>query len=106
MKTRRKFVAFAMAAVSLFSLTPMGAGATDYDCDVNGDGAEDILDAIALNRYLLGLYYVGDPSAFDVNENLVVDYADTQCIMACVTRNDYSHRYIDDVNELISIWEG
>lgn len=84
-----------LSAVCLLCMVPMGVGATNYDCDVNGDGSEDILDSIALNRYLMGQYYVSDPSVMDVNGNWVVDHADAQCIMAEVSHSSYTWSFVD-----------
>ncbi|MBR6618037.1 MAG: hypothetical protein IKL00_09245 [Oscillospiraceae bacterium] len=106
MKTKARILAPVLSAVCLLCMMPMGAGATNYDCDVNGDGSEDILDSIALNRYLMGQYYVSDPSVMDVNGNLIVDVADSYCIMACVTDCDYSHIYIYSIENLKNSWGG
>lgn len=53
---------------------------TQYDCDVNGDGSVTISDVQIVNKYLMGVGYVSAPSVLDVNENLIVDYADAQCV--------------------------
>ncbi len=87
-------LALALSAVSLLCVMPLGAGATNYDCDVNGDGSEDILDNIALNRYLMGQYYVSDPSVMDVNGNFLIDVADTNCVMAEITHSSYTCTYL------------
>ncbi len=94
MKTRRKFVAFAMAAVSLFSLTPMGAGATYDPCDVNHDGSVDMTDLIAINHHLLGSKYYTNYDQLDANRSHTVDKADATCVMSKLTQTTYSACYI------------
>lgn len=87
---RKKLLAGLTAAVMLCgAVMSVGVSAAVYDCDVNNDGAVNMLDTITLNQYLLGGFYVNDPSIFDVNGNYIIDTADSNCIMATITGNTY-----------------
>lgn len=90
---KMKSAALAMAAVCIAgSLLPMAAAAdTTYDpCDVNRDGTVSVIDTVTISQYLLGVFYVDDPSVMDANQNLIVDVADSQCIQAKIVGLSYT----------------
>lgn len=98
MKTRRKALALAMAALCLGSAAmPMGVSAASYVAayDANQDGEVTILDNIAINRYLAGYFYVANTAQMDADGNLIVNRADAACVMAHLIGNPYTCTFID-----------
>ena len=91
MKLKTSLLALAVSTACLCcSVTSLIASAdTQYDCDVNGDGSVTVADVLALNKYLIGLYYVDDPAVMDVNQNYIVDIADSYCVLAATTGSTY-----------------
>lgn len=86
--------AVSATAVSLLTLTgsivPLSVSAVTYDSrDVNRDGNVDILDTIKMNSYLLGKERTANLANLDVDGNGIVDYADSQCIMAKIANLNY-----------------
>lgn len=90
-KLKKMLAMLSAAAVLCGSAVSMQVGAVNnYDCDVNNDGSVDILDTMAVNQYLLGVFYVSDPAVMDVNGNLIVDQADAYCVMSAITHSPYA----------------
>ncbi len=92
MKSKTSLLALAVSTACLCcSVTSLIASAdTQYDCDVNGDGSVTIADVQIVNKFVMGAGSLADPSVLDVNENMVVDYADVQCTMAHALQMSYS----------------
>ena len=98
MKVRQRLAAAVVAAATLGSMmVPTGAGAATYDVryDVNQDGTVNILDSIVLNQYLAGLYYVSAPIQMDMNGNLIIDGADSECLVSYILDVNYTCTFVD-----------
>ena len=91
-RMKRLLAGVAAVAVLCGSVSVMGTSADTcpYDCDVNQDGTVNILDAIMLNQYLAGLFYVSDPSVMDVDGNHIVNVGDSACVTAHTVNVSYT----------------
>lgn len=79
-----------LAALGLSSLTAMcllgavpSAYASQYDCDVNGDGVTNVADAVSLSQYLMGYCNLAKPEVADFNNDGFINKADVigiQCL--------------------------
>lgn len=93
MKGLKKILSAAIAAATLLAGTTFTASA-DYDpYDVNRDGRVSPADLVQLNKYLWGAYSYTNYNLCDVNQNLVADAADAECLKLRVLGNDYSSAY-------------
>ncbi len=97
MKTRR-FLALALAACMLGSAAPLGVSAVDYVAayDANQDGSVTINDVIMISRYMMGNFYVNDPSTLDADQNLVVTIEDATCVQTYLVRRDYTISFVTE----------
>ncbi len=94
MRKMKKMLAIASAAAMLCgSAATMNVSAVTYDCDVNNDGEVSVLDVLVINQYMMGMYYVDDPSIMDVDGNHIITSGDAQCVMAVSVGNSYSVMY-------------
>ncbi len=90
----KKFVAAALSAVLCLGTLTVPVTASAYDkCDVNRDGKVNIMDTIYFNRYLMMQHYVPDYNRLDVDNTMTIDTNDSMCLLAKVTKNDYSTGY-------------
>ena len=95
--TKKRLTSLLLSAICFGTMAAqlgMQASATTDPRDVNQDGTINIGDVIYLNRYLLGDFYVSDPSVLDANQNYLIDVADSNCIMAYVTESSYTCYYL------------
>lgn len=61
-----------------------------YDSrDVNRNGVVDITDVLKLNRYLLGVDYMANTAALDVDGNSILSPVDSNCIIAGTINNSF-----------------
>ncbi len=97
MNKMKKMLAIASAAAMLCgSAATMNVSATNtFDYDINNSGSVDMMDVLTLNQYLMGVYYVSDPSILDVNGNCIVDAMDSQCLLAYTIGNTQIFTYLD-----------
>lgn len=112
MKTFRRIVSVCCAAVMagctlmgipvdaeelipMEEMVPGSLTTTDDPCDIDQDGDVDLLDAVKLNRYLMGDYYVPQYSRLDCNRNGIVDAADSLYILTENVHNTYSACFIN-----------
>lgn len=94
MNKMKKMLAIASAAAMLCgSAATMNVSAAGT-CDVNGDGEVSITDVLTVNQYLMGVYYLSDPSVLDVNNNYVIDSVDAQQILATSIGNSFTWNYV------------
>ena len=96
-KLKKMFAVIAAATMLCSSMAAMNVGAANYNVryDVNRDNSVDILDVMALNQYLMGVYYVYNISSMDVNQNFVVDTVDSQMILAYTIDLPFQFTYLD-----------
>ncbi len=95
MKVRQRLAAAVVAAATLGSMmVPTGAGAA-YNCDVNRDGVVNVLDTIAINRYLAGLFYVNNPAIMDADGNQIINAADSICVQAHTIGLTYTYQFVN-----------
>ncbi len=53
----------------------------------------DILDVMMVNRYMLGAFFVDDPSIMDVDGNYIITSSDAKCVMAATMGQYYNVMY-------------
>ncbi|MDE7120565.1 MAG: trypsin-like peptidase domain-containing protein [Oscillospiraceae bacterium] len=100
MRKKKKIVQSLVAGILSLglcaSVVPMGASAVTYDrYDVNHDGEVDIRDVVYINQYLVGAFSVASPSALDINQNKVIDTADSFEILASRVGNSVSVEFVN-----------
>ncbi|MDE6729993.1 MAG: trypsin-like peptidase domain-containing protein [Oscillospiraceae bacterium] len=99
MRKKKKIVQSLVAGILSLglcaSVAPMGALAAYDRYDVNHDGAVNINDVIYLNRYMVGAFSVASPSALDINQNKIIDIADSLEIMARIVGSSTSVEFVD-----------
>ncbi len=96
MKHKLTAIAVAACLCSCLAAPMMQSSAVDYNAlyDVDGNGTISIMDVITLNQYLMGAYYVADPSVMDVTQNLVVDAVDAQCLSAYLVNKTFTSSFV------------
>ena len=96
-KMKKMFAVIAAATMLCSSMAAMNVGAVNYNVryDINRDNSVDIMDVMALNQYLMGVYYVDDISRMDVNQNLIVDTVDSQMLLAYTIDLPFQFTYLD-----------
>ncbi|MDE5885164.1 MAG: trypsin-like peptidase domain-containing protein [Oscillospiraceae bacterium] len=77
------------------SVVPVGASAAYDRYDVNHDGAVNINDVIYFNHYLIGEFSVVSSSDLDINQNKIIDIADSLEIMARIVGGSTSVKFVD-----------
>ena len=99
MKAKRRMTAIALAACMLGSIAPLGASAAEYVAayDANQDGSVTINDVIMISQYLMGCYYVDDPSTLDADQNLVINSVDALCIQSHLVYSRLQNELISEV---------
>ncbi len=93
MKRMKSLTAIAVIGAMISGMGALPAAATYDPCDVNRDGRVSIQDVIYLNQYLMGYFYVSDPSVLDANQNYIVDIADSYCVLAETVAQTYSWEF-------------
>ncbi|MBQ7004132.1 MAG: hypothetical protein IJN57_09250 [Oscillospiraceae bacterium] len=94
MRRMKSLAAIAVIGAMVSGMGALPAAATYDPCDVNRDGTVSIQDSIYINRYLMGHFSVADPSVLDANQNLIISYADSQCVLASLTGSNYGVLFI------------
>lgn len=73
-------------AAAMAGMMPVSADGILYG-DLNSDGVVDMLDNIAMNKYLLGMYALHNCEEADLNCNGVIDAIDSEIISAYIIMN-------------------
>ncbi len=94
MRRMKSLTAIAVIGAMVSAMGALPAAAYD-PCDVNRDGTVSMQDMIYLNRFMMGDFYVSSLSVMDANQNLIVDVADSYCILAKLTGVTYTCQFID-----------
>ncbi len=85
MKRMKGLTALAVIGAMISGMGALPTAAAYDPCDVNRDGKVSIQDSVYINRYLMGHFSVADPSVLDANQNYVISYADSECVLASLT---------------------
>ncbi|MGN0613795.1 MAG: dockerin type I domain-containing protein [Porcipelethomonas sp.] len=85
---------FKITAASVNGVSAVSADSSYDNCDVDRDGRVSIADQLVISKYLAGVYSIANYNQLDTNQNLVVDYADAECILARLLGRTYSSAYL------------
>ena len=94
MRRMKSLTAIAVIGAMVSGMGALPAAATYDPCDVNRDGTVSIQDSIYVNRYLMGYFYLSDPSVLDASGNDVIDAADSACVLAALTDSDFENPFV------------
>ncbi len=94
MRGMKSLTAIAAIGAMVSGMGALPAAATYDPCDVNRDGTVSIQDSIYVNRYLMGYFYLSDPSVLDATGNDVIDAADSACVLAALTDSDFENPFV------------
>ncbi len=76
-------------------------GASAYDrCDIDRDGTVSIRDVLCMNDFLNGKYSFPSSIDLDINQNKIIDYADSLAIMAKLVSLPHSVKFVDITENL------
>ena len=112
MKAMKKLVSAVLAMVCGIGLAvPVGVSAeglfpgdnlttTIYSsADINRNGSVEIMDSIAVSRYLIGHHFINSPQLMDADRNHIVSKADLQAVTAKVVEMGYTNE-VDGLNHI------
>ncbi len=94
MRRMRSLTAIAVIGAMILGMGALPTAAAYDPCDVNRDGRVSIQDSIYVNRYLMGYFYLSDPSVLDATGNDVIDAADSACVLAALTDSDFANPFV------------
>ena len=112
MKAMKKLVSAVLAmACGIGLAVPVGVSAeglfpgdnlttTIYSsADINRNGSVEIMDSIAVSRYLIGHHFINSPQLMDADRNHIVSKADLQAVTAKVVEMGYTNE-VDGLNHI------
>lgn len=73
-----------LCSLAIAATAPMQASAASYG-DINCDGAINLSDTVALNKYLAGMVVLNDYTIADLNQNNVIDVVDVLILQDFLT---------------------
>lgn len=81
MKLKRKLMSFVVAGImAVMACSSLTSSAVDYDMDANGDGNENLADAVYIMQYLCGAHEPANLARCDIDKNGVISPMDAHII--------------------------